>query len=120
MNKAKKVKAKKTSAKTRALKARAPKTGKRIIAKFHPQVWMNDYAVECDPWGPVEWDVTNAILAMPREEALDIQDDQYESDELRELSSAPAWIRDWGGPFSVEVEASIEAFFKPEGEVSPS
>lgn len=112
-----------TTTKKKTTKAKTvAKTGPRIIAKFHPQVWVNDYAMDVDPQGPVEWDATDAILAMPREEALKIQDCQYESDALHEEEAAPEWIRDWSGPFYVTVEESIRAFFgvnaETEAEVS--
>jgi hypothetical protein len=107
--------AKTAKAKKTAKTAKTAKTmgGKRIIAKFIPQAWVRDYAMEVDSEGEDKWDVTDAILSMPCEEALAMQDGQYESDSLRELPSAPKWVRDWGGPFCVEVEASIEKFFSP-------
>lgn len=52
----------------------------RILAIFHPQAWINDYAVEID--GQRTIDVTERILAMPRAQALAIRDDQLESDHL--------------------------------------
>ncbi len=110
-----KAKTKKVPVKATAKKAVRPvatKTGKRIIATFVPQVWVNDYAMEVDPEGEDTWDVTDEILAMPREKALALQDCDYESDALRELPSAPEWVRDWGGPFSVVVEDSIKEFFQ--------
>jgi len=87
--------------------------GKRILAKFVPQVWINDYAVDVDD-GAVEFDCTEQILRMGREAALQIRDDQYESDDL-----VPSEILDkHSEPFRVEVQAAIQAYFA-EGE-SPS
>lgn len=85
-----------------------------VIAKFHPQVWINDHAVDADPEGETSFDVTEAIEAMGREKALLLDDNEYESDELRELPGAPAWVRDWSGPFWVEVKASIAEHFGEE------
>lgn len=87
---------------------------KRIIAAFHPQAWLNDYAVEVDPEGPVAFDVTAAILAMPRDRALALEDDDDGTDNLRALPSAPVWIQEWGGPFWVEVEDAIMRYFAEE------
>jgi hypothetical protein len=65
---------------------------------FHPQAWINDYAVEVDPEGPVEW-------AMPWPDDAPIpKDDRYESDDLRTHENAPEWVRQWQGPFYVEVQ----------------
>ncbi len=87
---------------------------KRIIATFHPQAWVNDYAIEVDPEGETEWDVTDYILAsFTPEEALALEDDQYESDNLStDDPNAPKWIREWSGPFYVEVADSIAEYFE--------
>jgi hypothetical protein len=87
---------------------------KRIIATFHPQAWIRDYAVFVDPEGETDFDVTDVILAMPREKALALEDDQYDSDRLREAPNAPAWIKNWSGPFYIEVEQSIADYFASE------
>ncbi len=84
---------------------------KRIIARFQPQAWMRGYAVNVDPEGETTWDVTDAIAAMGREAALALQDDQYETDDLRDLPAAPAWVREY-----VMVQDSIQAYFSDEGE----
>lgn len=91
-----------------------------IIARFHPQAWINNHAVEVDPEGPVEWDVTEAIMVMGREQALNLRDDDYPSDELRFTENAPQWVREWSGPFWVEVADSIKAYFNPNPEGSTS
>jgi len=44
----------------------------RIIAKFRPQAWAGDTCLDVD--GEYEFDCTDLILAMPREEALAIDD----------------------------------------------
>jgi len=82
---------------------------KRIVAKFVPQAWINDYAVDVDD-GAVEFDCTEQILRMGREAAMQIRDDQYESDDL-----VPAEILDrHSGPFRVEVESAIREYFAEE------
>lgn len=84
----------------------------RIVARFHPQVWQSGYAVPVDPHGETAWDVTEYVVAhLGREIALAMQDDQYESDDLARLDMAPEWVRDWSGPFWVEVEQSISDYF---------
>lgn len=84
---------------------------KRCMARFVPQAWINGYAVAVDPEGPTEFDVTPKIERLGRDLALKLRDDSYETDELRELETAPLWVRNWPGPFVVEVEQSIAAYF---------
>lgn len=55
--------------------------------------------------------VTDYILAMSFKDVLALQDNSYETDDLRRLEEAPQWAKDWDGPFYVEVEASIRAYF---------
>lgn len=63
--------------------------------RFHPQAWFNDWAIEVDPQGETEWEEGDV--------ADDVQDDTYESDELRLHNNAPQWVRDWAGPFYIEI-----------------
>lgn len=86
-------------------------TDKRIIAIFHPQVWIEDSACAADAEGATEFDVTETVLAMGKEAALALKDDRYSTDDLRNDSNAPAWIKNWSGPFWIEVEDSIEQYY---------
>lgn len=71
-------------------------------ATFHPQAWVNDYAIEVDPQGPTTWEVTPELIAsLP---AGWNKSCTYESDELRNDPAAPEWVREWTGPFDIEVE----------------
>ena len=80
--------------------------GPRVIARFIPQAWINDWAMDLDE-GRVEFDCTEDILNMGRDQALAIQDDQLCSDSL-----VPSEILDrHDGPFRVEVEDAIRVFF---------
>jgi hypothetical protein len=83
----------------------------RIIATFVPQVCINDHAVTVDPPGETCIDITAAVLAMTRAEALDLRDDTDQTDALLDRDSAPAWIRDWTGPFYLAVEAAVARHF---------
>lgn len=67
-----------------------------IRCEFVPQAWINDYACPVDPLGRTSWTMTVAKLPKPN---------SYESDWLRDSHRAPAWVRDWLGPFEVEYEA---------------
>lgn len=81
-----------------------------VTAKFHPESWQNDWAVDADPEGETTFDVTFEVLLMGREEARRLEDNRDESDELRDAVHAPDWIRKWGGPFRVEVADEIRDF----------
>lgn len=87
-------------------------TERRIVAKFVPQVWINDYAVSVDAEGCDTFDVTDSVLALGREAALALRNDTHESDTLRFSSNAPQWVRDWQGPFYIDVEQSIAEYFE--------
>jgi hypothetical protein len=82
----------------------------RIVARFQPQAWINDYAMDVDPEGPDEWDVTDEILAMTPTQIAALRDDQYETDDLRFSKNAPAWVQEWSGPFYVAVRDSIDEY----------
>jgi len=59
---------------------------------------------------------TDEIVAMGREKALRLRDDQYNTDPLKDSTNAPEWVREWRGPFYVEVEEQVRSFFGMEGE----
>lgn len=87
-----------------------PSEGPRVIAHFQPQAWINDYAVDID--GAYKFDVTEQIEQMGRQAAEEIEDGNYSSDDLWHVycDQHPGDHHD--GPFTVTVEASIEAYFE--------
>jgi hypothetical protein len=71
--------------------------GNALQCRFHPQAWVRDYAMDVDPEGPTDWSV-------PWTEGKPVpSNDDYESDDLRFEGNAPEWVRNWGGPFYVEI-----------------
>lgn len=96
----------------------------RFTARFFPEAWVRDQAVEVDPEGETQWDVTEHVLAhrdywedMMREESaltgssstveLEWSEGVMDRDDLlRSDSNAPAWIREWNGPFTIRVYRS--------------
>lgn len=68
-----------------------------LKCRFHPQAWINDYAIEADPEGE-----TDFIALWPSDRAIPEQD-TYQSDNLRHDPRAPKWIQDWSGPFYIEI-----------------
>lgn len=78
----------------------------RYKATFRPQAWIHDYAVPVDPEGPVSWDCTAYVSALPEHvRASVLVGSNYDSDDVRTDPAAPAWVREWSGPFEVDVEA---------------
>jgi len=84
----------------------------RHKAYFQPQAWVRDEVVDVDPQGPTEWDVTDAVAAdgdywrelLERthpDTGTGVLDSE---DRLQSDPSAPQWVRDWKGPFSIRVE----------------
>ena len=68
-----------------------------LRCEFHPQAWVRDCAVEVDAEGPTEF-----TAPWPAGKPLP-KDDREETDNLREAEGVPNWIRDWHGPFYVEI-----------------
>jgi len=83
----------------------------RIIATFVPQAWVNDNAVPADPEGDTTFDVTREILKLGRDKALQLRDDQKNTDQLRHARLAPLWIKHWRGPFRIEVEQQVADYY---------
>ena len=90
-----------------------PKTKQlpRIIARFVAETVINNDYVPVDPEGEDRFDVTAEVLALGREKALAMRDNRDESDELRQAAAAPAWVKQWDGPFQIQVATSIRAYF---------
>lgn len=68
---------------------------------FHPQAWINDYAVDVDPEGETSWTIPEDVPASVRE-------DSYEADALVD-ERAPQWVRGWQGPFLVQIDRMADA-----------
>ena len=64
-------------------------------AIFHPQAWLNDWATDVDPEGPTDYEVGGV--------PGDMEDNSYASDRLRDHDNAPDWVKEWSGPFWVEI-----------------
>lgn len=91
----------------------------RYIARFTPEAWLNNYAVMVDAEGEQEWDATADVLAAGEDYwariAASTRDDFTvglldNDDVLKDTDAAPAWVRAWQGPFTIEVrEADQDA-----------
>lgn len=75
-----------------------------ITLTFHPQAWVNDYAMDVDPQGETSWNPSPVhVEKMRRLGPAAFEASTYESDEWRHDEAAPEWVRDWTGPFWVDV-----------------
>lgn len=74
-----------------------------VKLRFAPQVWVNHYAVHVDPEDPDTWDVPLALLLERFPTEQDWHDRHHERDDMRLEGTAPRWVRDWSGPFEVEI-----------------
>ncbi|WP_321967186.1 hypothetical protein [Burkholderia cepacia] len=76
----------------------------RILAVLQPQTCLNDLAV--DIGDSTEIDVTDKVLALPLEDILHLENDDYDSDEL-----VCGQLGEHAGPFRVEVVEQVRAYF---------
>lgn len=86
----------------------------RYIARFTPEAWIRDQAVEVDAPGPQEWDCTAYALEhldylatrahcafcpdISGPEGVLDNDDVFAGD-----PAAPGWIAAWQGPFTIRI-----------------
>ncbi|MEQ1560614.1 MAG: hypothetical protein ABL933_16965 [Methyloglobulus sp.] len=76
---------------------------RRVIAHFQPQAWIKGYALDVD--GDCDIDVTDRLLQMSLADIHDLDDDNYQSDEL------VYGMTDHVGPHYVTVKDSVLEFF---------
>lgn len=81
---------------------------RRVIARFVPQAWVGDYAIDIDPGGPEEWDATEGFNDLDAEyraillEEIEVLGEALDNhDALAEDSNAPEWVLRHNGPFSL-------------------
>lgn len=78
----------------------APQT---VVLRFMPQAWIRDDAVAVDPEHPDTWDVPLSLLLERFPTVQDWNDEASERDDMRLEGNAPAWVRNWSGPFEIEL-----------------
>ncbi len=71
-----------------------------MSVRFDPEAWVNDYPISVDPEGPTTFEVPLADAQNAAGEWLDSD----ECEALRDHANAPDWIRNWPGPFTIEIE----------------
>ena len=83
-----------------------------VMADFHPQAWQKDFAIDVDPEGETEIDITFEILTMGADAAGAIKDSSQEADLFTTAALAPYWIYDWKGPYNITVQDEIETYLR--------
>lgn len=77
-----------------------------ILVRFIPQAWINDHAIQTDDEMP-EYRVSHAdvveLTGIPIDEFDRLEHEDQMRDELHKASTAPHWVREWGGPFEIEI-----------------
>lgn len=82
----------------------------RIVARFVPQAWVNDHAVEIDvdESNETEWDASATFYSLPsagrKKELLDQMEAEGEALDIDDYffnERAPKWVQHHQGPFSI-------------------
>lgn len=74
-----------------------------VSLRFRPQAWVNDYAISVDREDPDTWKVPQQLLLERFPSEQDWHDRDNDRDDMRFEGTAPKWVRDWPGPFEVEL-----------------
>ena len=73
-----------------------------VTVRFIPQAWVKAHAIDVDPAGPSTFTVGAGDAQNADGDWL--EDRSYASDRLRTHANAPRWIREWSGPFEIEIQ----------------
>jgi len=86
-------------------------SGERIVARFHPQTVIGDGCYDADVLGDDRIDATYELKLMGEEAVTAMQDSDDEAEALKEAVRAPEWVREWYGPFSVDVRNAAAGYY---------
>ncbi|MFZ3482193.1 hypothetical protein [Sphingomonas sp. 3-13AW] len=82
------------------------------IARFTGQAWIRDHALNVDG-GVTTFGITDDEFAAAG------GDDASDYDSLAGAANAPAMVRNWPGPFEIEILTDEEAMLLPDDEMPP-
>lgn len=75
------------------------------VARFQPEVWVNDYAMTVSIERPDSWDATEFCEEADREWLTRTLERGCDHDDILRLDpNAPEWVRNWPGPFETYLE----------------
>ncbi|MBS7671623.1 hypothetical protein [Croceicoccus gelatinilyticus] len=77
--------------------------GETVRLRFRPQTWFQNNAYPADAEGPTDFEVSKARFLEMFENELQFTDDHSARDDLRHEGTSSHWIRDWSGPFEVDL-----------------
>ncbi|PJG47228.1 hypothetical protein CAF53_02460 [Sphingobium sp. LB126] len=83
--------------------ARMTSPARTVTLEFLPQSWVNDYAVALDIDHPNRWTIPLSLLLERFPTEQDWRDHDEDRDQMRYEGASPTWIRDWSGPFEIDV-----------------
>ena len=101
-------------------------SGARYIARFTPQAWIGDSAIEINHEGDDEWDCTAFIAVRPAVKSdvdaclRDTHEWLDRADLLKGDPAAPEWVRLHRGPFEIHVRWATEADAHVHAHVQPT
>lgn len=78
----------------------------RYSAEFTAQAWVNDFPISVDPEGDTVWDCTDYVnekFAPATVDRMLTNPVDGITDRLRDDPNAPVWIREWSGPFEIQL-----------------
>lgn len=73
---------------------------------FLAQIWDGDHAIAVEHDDDPSWKMTidEALKLTRKSKFEDIEEGSLDTDALRQSIHAPDWVKDWDGPFEVEME----------------
>jgi hypothetical protein len=81
--------------------------GPRVEARFVPQAWVNNAALDIDPQGPQTWDASALWGRLNKHYRWQLME-EFDGDEVLDTDdcfaqdpAAPRWVREHQGPFSI-------------------
>jgi hypothetical protein len=75
-----------------------------VSLSFVAQEWDEGYLIDVDPHGPLTWTVHKSEFLALFPDAESFASKHQDRDSLRLHDNAPEWVREWTGPFEVELE----------------
>ncbi|MFZ3481699.1 hypothetical protein [Sphingomonas sp. 3-13AW] len=85
--------------------------GPRVLANFRPQAMVSGACYDADPLGETLIDITYEVKLMGEEATRTMHDTDLEGESLKDAVRAPAWIKEWSGPFGIEAREAIANHF---------
>ncbi|MDE1675464.1 hypothetical protein [Nocardia gipuzkoensis] len=79
-----------------------------VTARFQPQAWINNHAVDTDNDSPNQWTVSPALIPQTLRVIL-TGSASADLDFLTEDPAAPDWIRHWRGPFNITIDYTVHS-----------